>query len=74
MRVYAKYRCSIVAIEEVSMYQTHRYGIVSGSFINDSSEIFQVSGMIEKSNIEDADLVFGHLFMKSICDMEINTN
>jgi len=54
VEVYNEFKCSIVAIEEVQMDQTHKYGIVSGNFIDDRSNIFQISHMVEKPDIEDA--------------------
>ena len=54
IEIYNKYQCSIVAIEEVPMDQTHKYGIVSGDFIDNKNNLFQISQMVEKPNIEDA--------------------
>jgi UTP--glucose-1-phosphate uridylyltransferase len=44
--LYHKYRCSVVAIEEVPMDQTHNYGVIAGSELDDG--IFVVSDMVEK--------------------------
>jgi len=54
VKIYNEYKCSIVAIEEVPMDQTHKYGIVSGDFIDNKNNLFQISQMVEKPNVEDA--------------------
>jgi UTP--glucose-1-phosphate uridylyltransferase len=48
VKIYKKYKCSIVAIEEVSRKDVHNYGIVSGQFIDGSDNIIRVNSMIEK--------------------------
>jgi len=50
--IYAKYKCSIVAIEEVPLEETNKYGIISGSEIEPN--IFRVQTMLEKPNPKDA--------------------
>jgi len=52
--VYAKYRCSIVAIEEVPMDQTDKYGIIAGDLIEGTDDIYRVTAMVEKPNPKDA--------------------
>jgi len=49
-KIYDQYKCSVVAIEEVPMDQTSKYGIISGNLIDSSSNIYQVTEMIEKPN------------------------
>ncbi|KFN39637.1 MAG: UTP--glucose-1-phosphate uridylyltransferase [Sulfuricurvum sp. MLSB] len=44
--LFAKYQCSIVAIEEIDPSQTNRYGIIEGREIEEG--VYQVSNMIEK--------------------------
>ena len=48
--IYKKYKCSIVAIEEVSLDIVHKYGIIDGNLIDKSNNIFQISNMVEKPN------------------------
>ena len=48
IKVYNQYKCSIVAIEEIPMDQTHKYGIISGKLIENSSSTYLVNNMIEK--------------------------
>jgi UTP--glucose-1-phosphate uridylyltransferase len=52
VRVYQKYRCSIVAIEEVPAEETSKYGVIAGSELEDG--IFVISDMVEKPAPEDA--------------------
>ncbi len=50
--LYARYQCSIIAIEEVAMEDTASYGIVSGDEIAEG--IYHVHDMVEKPQPEDA--------------------
>jgi len=52
--VYKKYQCSIVAIEEIPMNQTNKYGVIAGNLINNTVDTYRVTDMIEKPNPEDA--------------------
>jgi UTP--glucose-1-phosphate uridylyltransferase len=47
-KLYEKYQCSIIAIEEVSMDQTDKYGIIAGNLITGSNDCYQVTNMVEK--------------------------
>ena len=51
-RIYAKYRCSIVAIEEVPRDEVHKYGVIAGSELEDG--VYVVSSMVEKPDPEEA--------------------
>ncbi len=46
VKLYKKYRCSIVAIMEVSPEDVHKYGVISGKEIED--DIFMINDMVEK--------------------------
>ena len=46
--VYDKYKCSIVAIQEVPLSQTSKYGVIAGELIGNSKDTYLVSNMIEK--------------------------
>jgi UTP--glucose-1-phosphate uridylyltransferase len=48
IKIYDQYQCSVVAIEEVPMSETHKYGIISGEQINNSDDTFHVRFMVEK--------------------------
>lgn len=52
VELYAKYRCSIVAIEEVERNEVDKYGIIQGEEIE--SDVYRVSNMIEKPSVEKA--------------------
>ena len=52
--VYNKYKCSVVAIEEVPMDQTSKYGIITGNPINHSKDTFNVTSMVEKPEAKNA--------------------
>ena len=54
MKLFHQYRCSIVAICEIPLDQSNKYGIISGNPIGDSNDTFLVSDMIEKPEKEDA--------------------
>lgn len=54
IKIYNKYKCSIVAIEEVPMSKTDRYGVISGNLINNSDDLYQVTDMVEKPKEKDA--------------------
>jgi len=50
--LYNKYRCSIIAIQEIPKTHTDKYGIVCGNEID--KDIFEVTNMIEKPSPKDA--------------------
>jgi len=49
---YAEWRASILAVQEVPLEQTRRYGIVAGTAVND--RVMDVSRIVEKPAPEDA--------------------
>lgn len=51
MRIYEKYRCSVVAIEEVDSNEVHKYGIIEADRLEDG--IYKVKSMIEKPNKDE---------------------
>ena len=54
LKVFSKYKCSVVAIEEVPKEDTNKYGIISGHLINGSNDTFRVNNMIEKPDPKNA--------------------
>ena len=48
IKTYNQYKCSVVAIEEVPMDQTKKYGIITGKLINNSNNTYEVTDMVEK--------------------------
>ena len=52
VKVYEKYRCSIVAVEEVPVEDVDKNGIVSGQRLDDQH--IRVERMVEKPSPQDA--------------------
>ena len=52
IKLYEKYQCSIVAIEEIPENETNKYGVIAGNEIE--AGIFQVNDMVEKPDPKDA--------------------
>ena len=46
--IYKKYKCSVIAIQEVPSNQTHNYGVIAGDLIDGSNNIYRVTNMVEK--------------------------
>ncbi|MCU0970974.1 MAG: UTP--glucose-1-phosphate uridylyltransferase GalU [Gammaproteobacteria bacterium] len=51
-QIYKKYRCSVVAIEEVPAQEVDKYGIIAGAPLED--DIYVVSDMVEKPSVAEA--------------------
>ena len=51
-KLYEKYQCSIVAVEEIPPQDSKKYGVIAGDTIEDN--IVRVTDMVEKPNPEDA--------------------
>ena len=54
IEIYSQHQCSVVAIEEVPMNQTHKYGVIVGKPVKNSNNTYQVSDMVEKPKEKDA--------------------
>ena len=54
IEIYKKFKCSIIAIEEVPHDQTNKYGIVTGKNLDNSGRIIEVTDMVEKPDTENA--------------------
>ena len=52
--IYERYQCSIIAIEEISLDQTHKYGIIEGKTVDSRDDIYRVTNMVEKPDTKDA--------------------
>lgn len=52
VKLYEKYRCSIVAIEEVPHDETAKYGVIDG--VEEAPGVFRVRQMVEKPDPADA--------------------
>ncbi len=54
IEVYEKYQCSVVAIEEVPMDQTNKYGVIAGNLVDSTDDTYRVTDMVEKPDPKDA--------------------
>ncbi len=54
VKVYEQYQCSIVAIEEVPMEETNKYGVIAGNLVDGTDTTYRVTDMVEKPNPKDA--------------------
>ncbi len=51
-KLYRQFRCSIVAIEEVPMEETNKYGVIAGEEIKEG--VYRITDMVEKPDPADA--------------------
>jgi UTP--glucose-1-phosphate uridylyltransferase len=51
-QLYAQFRCSIVAVQEVPMSDVHKYGVISGEPLKEG--LYRVDKMVEKPPQEEA--------------------
>jgi len=54
VKLYEQYQCSIVAIEEVPMEQTNKYGVIAGKLVDGTDDTYRISDMVEKPEPKDA--------------------
>lgn len=54
IEVYEKYQCSVVAIEEVPMEETNKYGVIAGNLVDNTDDTYRVTDMVEKPDPKDA--------------------
>jgi len=52
IKIYEEYKCSIVAVEEIPMQDTNKYGVIAGETIGES--LVRVNNMVEKPDPKDA--------------------
>jgi len=52
VKLYEKYQCSIVAVEEIPVQDSNKYGVIAGDFIENN--IVRVNNMVEKPEPKDA--------------------
>ena len=50
--IYEKYRCCVIAIQEVEPDQVSKYGIIEGEELDDG--VYMISNMVEKPSPEEA--------------------
>ena len=54
VEIHDKYDCSVVAIEEIPMEDSNKYGIIAGNLIDNTDDIYRVTDMVEKPDPKDA--------------------
>ena len=54
IEIYNQHQCSVVAIQDIPMHQTNKYGIIAGKQIENSNDTFLVTDMIEKPEQKNA--------------------
>ena len=54
IEIYNQYQCSVIALQEVPNHDTSKYGIISGELLNNSNDIYRITDMVEKPEIEKA--------------------
>jgi len=54
IQVYEKYQCSVVAVEEVPLDQTDKYGVIAGNLVDETTDTYRVTNMVEKPDPKDA--------------------
>ena len=54
VKIYKKYKCPIIAIEEVPIEKTQKYGVISGKILEENSDLYEVMDMVEKPSPEKA--------------------
>ncbi|HSH84851.1 MAG TPA: UTP--glucose-1-phosphate uridylyltransferase GalU, partial [Guyparkeria sp.] len=50
--IHERYQCSVIAVEEVSEQDIHKYGVIGGTAIDD--DVIRVTDMVEKPSAEEA--------------------
>ena len=53
IEIYKKYKCSVIAIQEVPLFQAENYGVIFGESINGMNDTFRVTNMLEKPKPKD---------------------
>ena len=54
IEIYNQHKCSVVAIKEVPMDQTSKYGIITSNLVDETEDTYRVTNMIEKPEPKDA--------------------
>jgi len=54
IEIFNQHKCSVVAIKEVPMDQTSKYGIIAGNLVDEMEDTYHVTDMIEKPEPKDA--------------------
>lgn len=54
INIHNKFKCSVIAIEDVPLSEVNNYGIVTGSPIQESEDVYQITDLVEKPSVENA--------------------
>ena len=54
IEVYEKYQCSVVALQEVPVEETYKYGVIAGKLVDNTEDTYRVTHMVEKPEPKDA--------------------
>ena len=54
IEIYNQYQFSVVAIQEIPIHQTNKYGIIAGNLVDNSNNTYQVTDMVEKPEEKNA--------------------
>tara|TARA_B100000795_G_scaffold268807_1_gene256575 strand:+ start:1964 stop:2794 length:831 start_codon:yes stop_codon:yes gene_type:complete len=54
LKLYDKYQCSIVAVEEIPINESYKYGVINGKLIKNSNDQYLVNEMVEKPKPENS--------------------
>ena len=54
IEIYNQYQLSVVAIQEIPIHQTNKYGIIAGNLVDNSNNTYQVTDMVEKPEEKNA--------------------
>jgi UTP--glucose-1-phosphate uridylyltransferase len=52
INIYERYKCSVIAVEKVSIEEVKNYGIIAGKEIEEG--LYQITDLIEKPSLEEA--------------------
>jgi len=54
IKIYNQHKCSVIAIQEVPPQDINKYGIISGTPMENSNNTYQVTSMVEKPHLDSA--------------------
>ena len=54
INIFDEHQCSVIAIEEIPINQTNKYGVISGDLIKNSKDLYRVTDMVEKPESKDS--------------------
>ena len=54
INLYNKFQCSILAVQEVPIEESFRYGIIKGDLIQNTSNLYKVTDLVEKPDKDSA--------------------